>query len=218
MKRWLCAILAVGLLALPACTQPQPKETYGGVPCPVDKLQWGMTPEEALTALGVPLDTPREEKEDQTQRGSYRSVSILLPGRWEVYGSRGDVRLNFYDRYQDLQAGLVSVGVNYGAQAPEEDLLKRIEEEAAPYTDFHGDWWQSKKKLEDMPYKAVHRYFGLEEGAVPFEWDRALGTIIFGSKSGIQGVTVVTVENVRAVVLHKGLQKMEMDKIKEALG
>ncbi len=208
MKRWLCAILVVCLVALPSCAS-QPKETYGGVPCPVDKLQWGMTPEEALTALGVPLDTKRYEYGEKDDR----EVTIHLPENLEIYGGQGKVTLYFYEQYRELQGvGLVSLEVLYEKETPEDELRKRIEEEAAPYVDFDDFWWKSKKRLKDMPDEAVHRYLGLDEEDWEMYWDWELGNMLFVQKNKDTKETYLAVNNFRAVVLHKGLQKMEMDK------
>ena len=52
------------LFLLPSCSQPAEKETFDGVACPVEKIQWGMSIQESLDALGV----AEEDAELKTQQ------------------------------------------------------------------------------------------------------------------------------------------------------
>ena len=163
------------LFLLPSCSQPTGKETFDGVACPVEKIQWGMSIQESLDALGVAEEDAelKTQQSEETEKGKFQSADIMLPGMWEVYGYPTKVTLGFYEQYQDLQPGLISITLDYGTEIDENSLQASLKEQVSSYAVNRNTRWESEKTLAEMPHDIVIEYFALNEQNSS-EWEQFL--------------------------------------------
>ena len=204
MNRKLFVLAALFFFLLfSSCSQPAEKETFDGVACPVEKIQWGMSIQESLDALGVAEEDAelKTQQSGETEKGKFQSADIMLPGMWEVYGYPAQVTLGFYEQYQDLQPGLISITLDYGTEIDESSLQASLKEQVSSYAVNRNTRWESEKTLAEMPQDIVIEYFALNEQNSS-EWAQPLGAISFEPKE-VKGKTIVSVNNLRAVVLKK---------------
>ncbi len=210
MKKWI-VLLLVFVVALSSCAQgPVRQETYGGVPCPIEEINWGMSEAECLSALGISADgVERQEMSGETARGPFQEVNLALPDTIKILGLTATVTLSFFEQYQNLQVGLIGITLNFGTDVDETAFQKSVEEKLCPDLELQNFTWKSEKTLADIPHEIVEEYFMRNSGN-DAERSRPLGTISMEPKS-VRGQTLLNIQNAPAVIMAKAQEKQNTD-------
>lgn len=208
-KKALCLAVCLGLFFLSSCKEQREPDTVGGVACPVEGLEWGMTVEECLAALSCPEDNAQIERQSNASElgvSAMAYVTVKLNGDRRAYGYPvQSARLEIYENVNGLPVGLGGMTLDFGASVSLEEIESALDEQTTAYAIKQEGHWASPKTLADADPALVDAYFNLEEGPLK----RGAETYPYGAiyvldvVRQLSGTTAVQVNNANALILEK---------------
>ena len=160
------------LFALTACKEGKTGDENGGVPCPIEGLEWGMTVDECLAALSL-TEEDVEIKSQEGEQGTSVTVTASLSG-YKAYGYPvGIVRLLLSEKFFGFPVGLRNITIRFDPAPAFEELQTAVKEEVQAYTvessnndvplNSNFQRYNTPKTLADADQSLVDKYV---------QWDR----------------------------------------------
>ncbi len=215
LKKIIPIFICLAFLALPSCAKPPVPKTFGGVPCPIAELQWGMSLVNCLDSLAISMDNVKiVQTLPGDEDGSFDTQSVLFdaPKDMRIYGYPVvRVFLEFWQQTKTQKnIGLVDVTLDFGKDLPVEALQRNVEKLTARFVVRRNGRLESLKTLEDTEPLLAYNYFNDQTASGhPAEERDPYGVISVGRP---YGYTSVKVNNAIAMLLHsseKDLEKTE---------
>lgn len=160
------------LFALTACKEEKTGDENGGVPCPIEGLEWGMTVDECLAALSLTEEDVEIDRREG-ENGTSVTITASLTGH-KAYGYPiGDVNLLLSEKFYGFPVGLRNITIRFDPAPAFEELQAAVKEEVQAYTvessnndvplNSNFQRYNTPKTLADADQSLVDKYI---------QWDR----------------------------------------------
>lgn len=208
------------LFALTACKEEKTGDENGGVPCPIEGLEWGMTVDECLAALSL-TEEDVEIQRDAGENATKVTMNMELKDQKSFGYSIQSARLILYEDFYGLPVGLHNVLISFSPDTPVEDLQATVKNQIGTYMkeDVNNPLagsdslrYNTQKTLADADQSLVDKYFHWDEWwdiaskvpvDVPEKSDYPNGVLWVGKMSD---QVFVDVDNTVATILEKAAE------------
>ena len=196
------------LFALTACKEGKTGDENGGVPCPIEGLEWGMTVDECLAALSLTEDDVEIDRREG-ENGTNVIITASLTGH-KAYGYPVEgLGLLFYGDLNGLPVGLCNITIRFNPAPALEELQTAVKEEVqsylieypgSPLNDADSQTYITAKTIEDVDSSLRDKYLTLSIIESRKKEDFPYGRIWVGKRGGDP---FITVDNMIATVVEK---------------
>lgn len=220
-KKVICLVMCLTLLLLPSCGKDEGTtgNLDGGVPCPIEGLEWGMTVDECLTALSLTEDDVEIEKQEGDNTIVVTIKTELSGLKAYGYPVEGFARLILYENLEGLPVGFHNLWITFDKFTPVEDLQAAVKEQVKSYmvedddpnnalASTNSQRYNTSKTLADADQEMADNYLAwvgqrsVPSGSdLPGKEDYPYGFLYVGKDAG--GQVFVCVDNTIATILEK---------------
>ena len=159
------------LFALTACKEGKTGDENGGVPCPIEGLEWGMTVDECLAALSLTEEDVEIERKT-TEKYTEVTITANLPDKKAFGYSLKGVMLYLFEDYLGFPVGLCQATIHFDPVPTFEELKSAVKSEVQSYTvedpenplyASEAQTYNSPKTLADADPELADQYFPIRE-------------------------------------------------------